>query len=132
MVVTDATGAEAVGLGSAAGRPSRIRSAPSNRAGSATSSTAHRDVVAGWPPGCRPGCGAVISVRSASTATACGCGWKATDGDRDIRLPFHTPVDDVTGLGKAIRLLIGCPFANGLRARAGLSTPAPPVTVSGW
>jgi hypothetical protein len=39
------------------------------------------------------------------------------DGDRDVRLPFRNPVDDVTGLSQAIRLLMGCPFANGLRAR---------------
>jgi hypothetical protein len=39
------------------------------------------------------------------------------DGDRDVRLPFRKPVDDMTGLSQAIRMLIGCPFANGLRAR---------------
>lgn len=41
----------------------------------------------------------------------------SADGDRDIRLPFRNPVDDVTGLSQAIRVLIGCPFVNGLRAR---------------
>ena len=39
------------------------------------------------------------------------------DGDHDIRLPFHKPVDDMTGLSQAIRVLMGCPFINGLRAR---------------
>ena len=39
------------------------------------------------------------------------------DGDHDVRLPFLKPVDDVTGLGRAIRVLMGCPFLNGLRAR---------------
>jgi hypothetical protein len=39
------------------------------------------------------------------------------DGDHDVRLPFAKPVDDVTGLGQAIRILMGCPFLNGLRAR---------------
>lgn len=39
------------------------------------------------------------------------------DGDRDIRLPFHRPVNDMHGLGQAIRVLMGCPFVNGLRAR---------------
>lgn len=39
------------------------------------------------------------------------------DGDHDVRLPFNTPVDDVTGLSQAIRALMGCPFLNGLRAR---------------
>lgn len=42
---------------------------------------------------------------------------EGTEGDRDVRLPFHKPVDDVTGLGQAIRVLVGCPFVNGLRAR---------------
>lgn len=39
------------------------------------------------------------------------------DGDHDIRLPFHKPVDDMSGLSQAIRVLMGCPFVNGLRAR---------------
>jgi hypothetical protein len=39
------------------------------------------------------------------------------DGDHDIRLPFHKPVDDMTGLSQAIRVLMGCPFLNGLHAR---------------
>ncbi|MGV0837671.1 DUF2470 domain-containing protein [Mycolicibacterium thermoresistibile] len=38
-------------------------------------------------------------------------------GDHDVRLPFNQPVDDVTGLSRAIRILMGCPFLNGLRAR---------------
>ncbi|MHA7648847.1 DUF2470 domain-containing protein [Mycobacterium sp. ML4] len=42
---------------------------------------------------------------------------EGNDGDRDIRLPFHRPVDDMAGLRQAIRILMGCPFANGLRAR---------------
>lgn len=37
--------------------------------------------------------------------------------DHDVRLPFHKPVDDMTGLSQAIRVLMGCPFINGLRAR---------------
>lgn len=39
------------------------------------------------------------------------------DGDHDVRLPFTKPVDDVSGLSQAIRVLMGCPFLNGLRAR---------------
>jgi len=39
------------------------------------------------------------------------------DGDHDVRLPFTKPVDDITGLSQAIRVLMGCPFLNGLRAR---------------
>ena len=42
---------------------------------------------------------------------------EGNDGDRDIRLPFHKPVDDMNGLSQAIRVLMGCPFVNGLRAR---------------
>ena len=40
------------------------------------------------------------------------------DGDRDVRLPFGEPVHDFAGLTKAVRILIGCPFLNGLRARS--------------
>jgi hypothetical protein len=42
---------------------------------------------------------------------------EGNDGDRDVRLPFHRPVDDMPGLSQAFRLLMGCPFINGLRAR---------------
>lgn len=44
---------------------------------------------------------------------------ETADGDCDVRLPFRKPVDDVTGLSQAIRVLLGCPFVNGLRARRG-------------
>jgi hypothetical protein len=39
------------------------------------------------------------------------------DGDHDVRLAFNKPVDDVTGLSQAIRILMGCPFLNGIRAK---------------
>lgn len=42
---------------------------------------------------------------------------EGSDGDHDVRLPFSAPVHDVPALGRAIRLLMGCPFVNGLRAR---------------
>jgi Protein of unknown function (DUF2470) len=42
---------------------------------------------------------------------------EGNDGDHDVRLPFHKPVDDMVGLRQAIRVLMGCPFINGLRAR---------------
>jgi hypothetical protein len=42
---------------------------------------------------------------------------ESTDGDCDVRLSFAKPVDDLTGLNQALRLLMGCPFGNGLRAR---------------
>jgi hypothetical protein len=47
------------------------------------------------------------------------------DGDHDVRLPFAGPVTDVTGLGRAIRVLMGCLFLNGLRARRVWSQPTP-------
>ncbi|NUS44685.1 MAG: DUF2470 domain-containing protein [Mycobacteriaceae bacterium] len=37
------------------------------------------------------------------------------EGDRDIRLPFANPADDFDTLGRALRVLIGCPFRNGPR-----------------
>ena len=39
------------------------------------------------------------------------------ESDHDVRLPFHKPLDDMPGLSQAIRVLMGCPFINGLRAR---------------
>jgi hypothetical protein len=39
---------------------------------------------------------------------------ESADGDRDVRLPFRQPVEDVNGLGQAIRVLMGCPFVNGI------------------
>ncbi|MCV7080267.1 DUF2470 domain-containing protein [Mycolicibacterium insubricum] len=42
---------------------------------------------------------------------------ESDSGDHDIRLPFPAPVDDIAGLSKAIRILMGCPFVNGLRPR---------------
>jgi hypothetical protein len=43
------------------------------------------------------------------------------EGDHDVRLAFAQPVDDVAGLSRAIRILMGCPFLNGLRARRPLA-----------
>ena len=39
------------------------------------------------------------------------------DGDHDARLAFPQPVNDVAGLNRAVRALVGCPFRNGLRPR---------------
>jgi hypothetical protein len=39
------------------------------------------------------------------------------DSDHDVRLPFASPVNDLTALGRAIRVLLGCPFLNGLHVR---------------
>lgn len=38
-------------------------------------------------------------------------------GDHDVRLDFTEPVDDALGLSRALRVLVGCPFVNGLRSR---------------
>lgn len=38
-------------------------------------------------------------------------------GDNDVRLGFAQPVDDTMALSRALRVLAGCPFLNGLRAR---------------
>jgi hypothetical protein len=38
-------------------------------------------------------------------------------GDHDVRIPFDEPVDDPSGLSRALRLLAGCPFRNGLHPR---------------
>ncbi|MCA2209933.1 MULTISPECIES: DUF2470 domain-containing protein [Nocardia] len=40
---------------------------------------------------------------------------ESIDADHDVRLPFSSPADDVESLSKAVRLLAGCPFLNGLR-----------------
>ncbi|CAJ1510599.1 DUF2470 domain-containing protein [[Mycobacterium] holstebronense] len=42
---------------------------------------------------------------------------EATDGDRDVRLSFPRPVEDVMSLNRAVRALMGCPFLNGLQPR---------------
>lgn len=39
------------------------------------------------------------------------------DGDRDVRLAFHAPAETMTALNRAVRVLMGCPFRNGLHAR---------------
>ncbi|WP_241383419.1 DUF2470 domain-containing protein [Rhodococcus sp. CH91] len=37
--------------------------------------------------------------------------------DHDVRIPFHEPVDDPAALSRALRMLAGCPFRNGLPPR---------------
>ncbi|WP_149360305.1 DUF2470 domain-containing protein [Lolliginicoccus suaedae] len=39
------------------------------------------------------------------------------DHDKDIRIAFPAPVDSAKELDQALRVLMGCPFLNGLRAR---------------
>ena len=42
---------------------------------------------------------------------------EAATGDRDVRMDFPAPVADAVELGRALRILVGCPFGNGMRAR---------------
>jgi Protein of unknown function (DUF2470) len=118
VVVTDATGAEAVDAAALlAARPDPFCAFES--CWIRHLDTAHRDVVARLasrlPARLRRGDIRPLGVDRYGMRLRV----ESAEGDRDIRLPFHTPVDDVAGLGKAIRLLLGCPFANGLRARQG-------------
>jgi hypothetical protein len=116
VVVTDATGAEAVDVGSLlAARPDPFCAFES--CWIRHLDTAHRDVVARLaarlPARLRRGDVRPLGVDRYGVRLRV----ESADGDRDVRLPFRQPVDDVTGLGQAIRVLMGCPFVNGLRAR---------------
>ena len=116
VVVTDTDGAEAVDAAALlAARPDPFCAFES--CWIRLLDTAHRDVVARLaarlPARLRRGDVRPLGVDRYGMRLRV----ESADGDRDIRLPFRKPVDDVTGLGQAIRLLMGCPFANGLRAR---------------
>ena len=116
VVVTDATGAEAVDAAAlVAARPDPFCTFESCWIRHLDAS--HRDVVARLaarlPARLRRGDVRPLGVDRYGMRLRV----EGADGDRDIRLPFRTPVDDVNGLGQAIRLLMGCPFVNGLRAR---------------
>jgi Protein of unknown function (DUF2470) len=116
VVVTDATGAEPVGVTSLLeARPDPFCEIESSLLWHLA--TAHNDVVARLvsrlPAPLRRG-----QVRPLGLDRY-GVRFRVEDGERDhdIRLPFHTPVDDMAGLSQAIRALMGCPFRNGLHAR---------------
>jgi hypothetical protein len=116
VVVTDSTGAEAVDLRALlAARPDPFCAFES--CWIRHLDTAHRDVVARLasrlPARLRRGDVRPLGVDRYGVRLRV----ESADGDRDVRLPFRQPVDDVTGLGQAIRVLMGCPFVNGLRAR---------------
>jgi Protein of unknown function (DUF2470) len=116
VVVTDATGAEAVDVRTLlAARPDPLCAVES--CWIRHLDTAHRDVVARLaarlPARLRRGDVRPLGVDRYGVRLRV----ESADGDRDVRLPFRQPVDDVTGLGQAIRVLMGCPFLNGLRAR---------------
>jgi hypothetical protein len=116
VVVTDATGAEAVDSSALlAARPDPFCAFES--CWIRHLDTTHRDVVARLasrlPAKLRRGDVRPLGIDRYGMRLRV----ESAEGDRDIRLPFGTPVDDVIGLGKAIRVLLGCPFVNGLRAR---------------
>ncbi len=116
VVVTDATGAEPVSVEDLlAARPDPFCEIESTLLWHLA--TAHNDVVARLvsklPPPLRRGQVRPLGLDRYGVRFRV----EANDGDHDIRLPFHRPVDDMTGLSQAIRVLMGCPFVNGLRAR---------------
>lgn len=116
VVVTDGTGAEAVDVGALlAARPDPFCTFES--CWIRHLDTAHRDVVARLasrlPARLRRGDVRPLGLDRYGVRLRI----ESADGDRDVRLPFHKPVDDVSSLSQAIRVLMGCPFVNGLRAR---------------
>ncbi|SOJ58015.1 hypothetical protein MSIMFB_05497 [Mycobacterium simulans] len=116
VVVTDATGAEPVSVQDLlAARPDPFCEIESTLLWHLA--TAHNDVVARLvsrlPAPLRRGQVRPLGLDRYGVRFRV----ERNDGDRDIRLPFHKPVDDMNGLSQAIRVLMGCPFVNGLRAR---------------
>jgi hypothetical protein len=116
VVVTDATGAEAVSVADLlAARPDPFCEVESGLLWHLDK--AHGDVVARLvsrlPAPLRRGHARPLGLDRYGVRFRI----EGNDGDHDIRLPFHKPVDDMVGLSQAIRVLMGCPFINGLRAR---------------
>jgi hypothetical protein len=116
VVVADSTGAESVGVGALLGaRPDPFCAMESCWLQHLES--AHREVVdrlaSRLPISLRRGRVRPLGLDRYGVRLRV----EGDDGDHDVRLPFVKPVDDITGLGQAIRLLMGCPFLNGLRAR---------------
>jgi Protein of unknown function (DUF2470) len=116
VVVADSTGAESVGVSAL------LEARPDPFCAMETSwlrhiDSAHRDVVARLaarlPRPLRTGRVRPLGLDRYGVRLRV----EGADGDHDVRLPFPKPVDDVTGLSQAIRILMGCPFVNGLRAR---------------
>lgn len=116
VVVADATGAESIGIGELlAARPDPFCAMESCWLQHLDS--AHRDVIdrlaTKLPAALRRGRVRPLGLDRYGVRLRV----ESIDGDHDVRLPFARPVDDVVGLSQAIRILMGCPFLNGLRAR---------------
>ena len=116
VVVADSTGAESVGLSALLGaRPDPFCAMESCWLQHMES--AHREVVdrlaSRLPVSLRRGRVRPLGLDRYGVQLRI----EGDDGDHDVRLPFAKPVDDVSGLSQAIRVLMGCPFLNGLRAR---------------
>jgi len=116
VVVADSTGAESVGVGSLlAAQPDPFCAMESCWLQHMES--AHRDVVerlaSRLPMTLRRGRVRPLGLDRYGVRLRV----ETDEGDHDVRLPFAKPVDDITGLSQAIRVLMGCPFLNGLRAR---------------
>lgn len=116
VVVTDATGAEPVSVGDLlTARPDPFCEVESTLLRHLD--TAHNDVLARLvsrlPAPLRRGHVRPLGLDRYGVRFRV----EGNDGDHDVRMPFHKPVDDMVGLRQAIRVLMGCPFINGLRAR---------------
>ncbi|HEX9831787.1 MAG TPA: DUF2470 domain-containing protein [Mycobacterium sp.] len=116
VVVADSTGAESVGLSALLGaRPDPFCAMESCWLQHMES--AHREVVdrlaSRLPTSLRRGRVRPLGLDRYGVQLRI----EGDDGDHDVRLPFAKPVDDISGLSQAIRVLMGCPFLNGLRAR---------------
>jgi hypothetical protein len=116
VVVADSTGAESVGLSALLGaRPDPFCAMESCWLQHMES--AHREVVdrlaSRLPVSLRRGRVRPLGLDRYGLQLRV----EGDDGDHDVRLPFAKPVDDISGLSQAIRVLMGCPFLNGLRAR---------------
>ncbi|WP_349270483.1 prephenate dehydratase [Mycolicibacterium parafortuitum] len=116
VVVADSTGAESVAVGELLGaRPDPFCAMESHWLQHMES--AHRDMVdrlaTRLPSSLQRGRVRPLGLDRYGVSLRV----ESENGDHDVRLPFGKPVDDVTGLSRAIRVLMGCPFLNGLRAR---------------
>jgi hypothetical protein len=116
VVVADSTGAESVDVDAlTAARPDPFCAMESRLLQHIEAD--HRDVVdllaSRLPGSLRRGRASLLSLDRYGLRLRV----ETDAGDHDVRLPFPTPVDDVTGLNQGIRILIGCPFLNGLRTR---------------